>query len=153
MPFWTHIAVHDLYKFKWNRIPAWRRGSGHKVIPLTKKLFTIGNCLERKNTFSPMEWHWVFHSHCREGLRPRNSWIIQNELHKVLYTLFACFIWFFGFEVLWDLCYLFLVLILFSFFSCKSEKAHEVGSVGRGREPGNRWEMRKNIFIKQCMKN
>lgn len=148
MPFWTPIADHDLYRFKWYRIPAWRRGNGHKVLPLTKKVFTIGNCWESKNTFSLMEWHWVCQPHCRAGFRPRNSWIIQNELHK-FFLCFVCFVWFWGggsFEVLWDLYYLFLVLVLFSFFSWKHEKTHEVGSVGGGREPGKSWEMEKNII-------
>lgn len=30
-------------------------GSGYKVPPLTEKVFIIGNCWERENTFSPME--------------------------------------------------------------------------------------------------
>lgn len=31
-----------------NSIPAWRRGSGHKVLPLTKKLFTTDASWERE---------------------------------------------------------------------------------------------------------
>jgi hypothetical protein len=34
-----------------------RRVSGHKVPPLTKNIFAIGSCWEKKSLFNSMEWY------------------------------------------------------------------------------------------------
>lgn len=38
-------------------------GSGHRVPPLTEKLFVIDNCRERGNLFATMECPWVCQPH------------------------------------------------------------------------------------------
>lgn len=65
-----------------------RRGSSHKVPYLTKKLFVTENCQERKkNQFSSVGWHWVYHPCSRRGLILKNSFPIQNALHVWVWFL------------------------------------------------------------------
>lgn len=54
--------------------------SRHEVLPLTKKLSAIDNNWQRKNQFSPVEYHWVYIPHSRASPIYGNSWLIQNEL-------------------------------------------------------------------------
>lgn len=57
---------------------AWRRGRGHKVPTLSKKLFAIHFCWERDYLFSSVQWHCVYHSNSKASLMLRKSWPTQN---------------------------------------------------------------------------
>lgn len=105
----TGTACTGLHKLKLDKIPAQKRGCGHKVPPLTEMLFEINTHSERENQFSPMEGHWVYQLHCRVLLMLRDSWSTQNRLllYFALYwfglVLCVCVLWFgdsfwFGFE-------------------------------------------------------
>lgn len=54
----------DFHKFKQNKIPAQKKGSGHKAHLL---LSLIDSCWERRNHFFSMEWHLVYQPHPRVG--------------------------------------------------------------------------------------
>lgn len=47
-----HVIWSDLYRYKQDGVSA-LRGNGHGVPPLTKKLFALDSCQQRKNQFSP----------------------------------------------------------------------------------------------------
>lgn len=47
--------------------PSLRRGSGHRVPSLTKKLCAVDTCWERETQFSPMKYHWVYQPYFRIG--------------------------------------------------------------------------------------
>lgn len=51
---WLQQYAGDLYKIKPDQIPAWKRGSEHKVPPLTKKLFATDGCRRGKINF--LQW-------------------------------------------------------------------------------------------------
>lgn len=71
---WIHEDcgyTNDLHRFKSDKTPALQRGSGHKVPPLTHKLFATGAWQE--NQVSPMECHWVYQPHSRTDHMPRRS--------------------------------------------------------------------------------
>lgn len=48
--------------------PCKKKGSGHKVPPLAKKLFPLVPSGKGTNQFSSMEWHWVYLPHSKADL-------------------------------------------------------------------------------------
>lgn len=59
--------------------------------PLTEKLFAVTNHLQRKNKFSPMEFHEVHQPHLRAGLMPG-----AGGQHKKKSVDFVWFLYSFG---------------------------------------------------------
>lgn len=59
--------------------------------PLTEKLFAVTNHFQRKNKFSPVEFHGVHQPHLRAGLMPRSSRSAQKKVCG--FCLFYVFIW------------------------------------------------------------
>lgn len=84
--------------------PAERKRSGHKVPPLTKKLFVINTCSERENQLPPTECHWLYQPHSRAGLMQRSDqYKMDSMLLCMLFLLQLigfCFVFSFIFLVL-----------------------------------------------------
>lgn len=80
------VAAHtSLHRFKPDKIPEQRRGGGHKVPFLTKKLFAL---------FSPMDYHWVYHPYTRADMMPKHNLLTQIGLHMFFVLFFSFLIWF-----------------------------------------------------------
>lgn len=76
------------------QIPELRRGSGHKVLPLTKKLVTVDAFWEGSNRYPSKECHWV--SHTLQG-RPHAQANIDSMFSFVLFdVLCGLFLYFLG---------------------------------------------------------
>lgn len=56
-----YLIMEETYKkFKLDKIPAWKRESGYEVLHRTKKLFDVGSFSEGENSFSFLQWHWLY---------------------------------------------------------------------------------------------
>lgn len=82
---WQH--EQNLHRFKPDRIPALRWGSGHRLPSLTKKLSLIDNHLQRKTQLSPVKSHCAYKSHFRVGAMPSSRWLTQNQLSGIFVGL------------------------------------------------------------------
>lgn len=93
------------------KIPALRRGRGHKFPPLTKSYRNWYLLGKGKSIFFPMECHWIGQPHSRQGLVPRSNWPAQHRVHDLVLFLCVhfCFAipsyWFSFLSVCFDFCF------------------------------------------------
>lgn len=84
----THSAYDSTRKayidLNTEKIPAPRRGSGHKAPFLSKRLFASYICCKREKGKLSLVEHCLGYSEA--GLVPLSSWSLENELHG----LFIC---------------------------------------------------------------
>lgn len=72
-----------LHKFKPDKIPAQRGGSGLvSSPPPIKKLFVVHSFRVRENQFYSIEWHWVYQPH------PKADWTIENSCQHKMDSMF-----------------------------------------------------------------
>lgn len=89
---WQH--VQDMYSFKTDKIPALRKGTGHRVLSLTRKLLAIDVFWKEDKPVLPKEYLWAYWPYSRSGSMPRNNWPTHNIL-KGIFTFLGggLFIW------------------------------------------------------------
>lgn len=86
--------TQDLYHVKPDKVPAWRRGSGHKVPPQIKKLFAVDTHWEKEKILSGVILG--IQPHPREGHMVRNSWPTKNKIHDFSLFFVGLFVWLVG---------------------------------------------------------
>lgn len=76
--------TQGLYRCKLYGVPVLRQGSSHGLPFLTKTLFPIDICLQKKNKLSSKQSHWIYQPYLRLWPMPSNRWQKQNELNGIL---------------------------------------------------------------------
>lgn len=100
--------------FKADRVLALRRRSSHGVLlPVSKKLPATDTHWQRRNLFSPVASHWVYHWHFRAGPILSSRYPMRNEVNDIfMYSLFqfalSCYFCLIGL----------LLLLIFIRFTC-----------------------------------
>lgn len=133
-----------------NRMLARKRGSRHKVAPLTKELFAIDTFWEKENKqtnqqnnpFSPIECHWVHQPYARAYPMPTCSQATQDQILSYCVCDFCLGfdIFFLFYRFFFPSLFCLSVLIFLCCFCCifmgcyfEEEKEHKV-------EWGRRWD-------------
>lgn len=102
---WTHkdrgSNSQDLPWLKSDSIPALRMRKGHKIPPLTKKLFAVESFWEWEMSLRASE-NEKYQPHSMAGTMPESSWSTQSELYLCVcvcvcfdfFVLSFCLFWF-----------------------------------------------------------
>lgn len=103
---WQH--VQDLHNFKPDKTPV-RRGGGHQVSCLTKKLSASDVCWEKENQFSPVEWRYITQT-LRQA--PGSELVCQHKTDSLqlvfLFFYYYFYFWLFRFDFWFGFASLFL---------------------------------------------
>lgn len=140
--FWTFSdTANSIFKMC-TKIPALRRGSRHKVLPLTKKLFTMDTRWEKKYQLYFFQWSIATKL---KGWLYAHEWVCGQQ--KTDFRFCVVFLFYFWFGLVW-LSWLSFVLIFVWYMFWFLEREYKWGV---GREIGRIWEELEGK--KQCYQN